>query len=171
MHQPDTTRRIPDPGFADDTGAADPAVAGALAAYAQDRRRYADALAALLDGRLLVPVVALLGEVEHGPDGLAREKDSDMATVLVTGRDGRTALLGFTGTPSLTAWNADARPVPVATRLAALAAVQEGAAALVVDLAGPVTFTIEGQDLHRVAAGWTLARAGEQAIWIRPDGE
>ena len=48
--------------------------------------------------RLLVPVVAILGEVEHDEQGLAHDKTSDMAAVLMTGRDGRKALLAFTGT-------------------------------------------------------------------------
>ena len=62
-------------------------------------------LGRLQDARLLVPVVALLGEVEHDEQGLAHDKTSDMAAVLMKGRDGRTALLAFTGTASLQAWN------------------------------------------------------------------
>ena len=58
-----------------------------------------EVLALLQDARLLVPVVALLGEVDHDERGLAHDKTSDMAAVLMTGRDGRTALLAFTGTP------------------------------------------------------------------------
>ena len=84
-------------GAPDDTGAADPALAAALAAYADDPAREAEVLAALADARLLVPVVAELGESETGPDGLAHDKSSDMATVLMRGPDGRLALLAFTG--------------------------------------------------------------------------
>ena len=171
MTSEEASRRIPDPGFAGDSGAADPAVSAALAAYARDRSRYADALAALLGSRLLVPVVALLGEVEEGPDGLAREKSSDMAAVLTTGRDGRTALLAFTSTDALGSWDQQARPVPVPMRVAAASAVQDGADALVVDLAGPVTMVVEGEDLRRVATGWVLALAGDRPAWIRPTGE
>ena len=43
-------------------------------------------------------MVALLGEVEHDEQGLAHDKTSDMAAVLMQGRDGRTALLAFTAT-------------------------------------------------------------------------
>ncbi len=125
------------------------------------------ALAALQDARLLVPVVAVLGEVELDADGLAHDKTSDMATVLLTGRDGRTALLAFTGTDALRAWDPDARPVPVAARLAAQSALQEGAAALVVDVAGPVTLAVEGDDLTAMAAGLRLATVGERTAWIR----
>ena len=160
--------RIPDPGFAGDTGAAARAVTAALSSYAADRRLHAETLAVLLDSRVLVPVVALLGEVEVDDAGLAHDKSSDMATVLMTGRDGRTALLAFTGSDRLRAWNAEARPVPATLRLAARSAIQDGADALVVDIAGPVTFVIEGEDLTRSAAGWQLGRVGEQPAWIRP---
>ena len=164
-------RQIPDAGFGDDAGAAPQDVTAALAAYSADPGSYAATLAVLLESRLLVPVVALLGEVEHDEAGLAHDKSSDMATVLLTGRDGRTALLAFTGTEQLRAWDPEARPVPVPTRLAAQSAVQDGADALVVDVAGPVRFVLQGEDLTRVAAGWTLARVGERPAWIGPAPE
>ncbi|UMG92600.1 hypothetical protein [Nocardioides sp. TF02-7] len=53
--------------------------------------------------------------------------------------------------------------MPVATALAAATAVQEGADAVVVDVAGPVPFEVGGDDLHRVAAGWRPVRL--------PDGD
>ena len=121
-------RSIPDPGFPDDDGEASPEVAAALLAYDADPDRRHDAtLAVLQHARLLVPVVAVLGEVEHDERGLAHDKTSDMATVLMTGRDGRSALLAFTSTEALHRWNPEARPVPVPVRTAAAAAVQDGA--------------------------------------------
>ncbi|GAB2855710.1 SseB family protein [Nocardioides pacificus] len=162
---------IPDPGFAGDSGEAAPEVVTALADYAAGRARFADTLAAVQDSRVLVPVVALLGEVEYDEAGLAHDKSSDMAAVLMTGRDGRLALLAFTGTASLQAWNPEARPVPVTLRVAAQSALQDQAAALVVDIAGPVTFVVEGEDLVSLAAGWTLARVGEGYGWIGAPGE
>lgn len=161
--------RIPDPGFAGDTGEQDPAVGTALEAYAADPSRYPDVLLALHESRVLVPVVAVLGEVEHDEQGLAHDKSSDMAAVLMQGRDGRLALLGFTCTAALVAWNPEARPVPVTARVAAQSAVQEEAAALVLDIAGPVPVVVEGEDLRGLASGWSLARVGEQVAWIRPD--
>jgi hypothetical protein len=152
--------------YPDDTGAATPLLAAALATYADDTARYPDVLAALGAARLLVPVVAVLGEVETGPDGLARDKTSDMATVLLTGADGRTALLAFSSTEALAAWNPDGRPVAVPTRTAALSAVQEGAAALLLDVAGPVTVAVEGEDLTALAAGYRLARVGDHLGWV-----
>ncbi|MGH8826476.1 MAG: hypothetical protein ACRDVZ_02530, partial [Jiangellaceae bacterium] len=45
-------------------------------------------------------------------------------------------------------------PVPTMTRNAAEAALADGADALVVDLAGPVVFSIEAADLRSLASGW-----------------
>ncbi|WP_253943696.1 SseB family protein [Nocardioides marmotae] len=164
-------KRILGPGFPDDTGEAPPAYVAAATAYAADRTRYGDVLAALTGSRLLVPVVAVLGEVEVDEHGLAHDKTSDMAAVLLTGADGRLALLAFSGTAAMAAWDPDARPVPVPARVAAQSAVQEGAAALVVDVAGPVRVVVEGEDLQALAAGWTLARVGDRRAWIRPTAE
>ncbi len=161
-------RSIPDPGFADDDGGADAGLAAALAAYdrAPDRLHH-PTLAVLQNARLLVPVVALPGEVEHDAEGRPTEKTSDMASVLLTGRDGRTALLAFTSTETLHRWDPDSRPVPVTARTAARAAVQEGADALVVDVAGPVLLAVEGDDLRHLADGYRLAEVGGRVAWVR----
>lgn len=157
-------KRLQGSAYVDDDGSADPALATALEGYDAGRTSYPEVLGALAGARLLVPVVAMLGEVETGPDGLARDKSSDMAAVLLTGADGRLALLAFTDLASLAAWDPQARPVPVAARLAAATAVQEGAHALVVDVAGPHRFVLAGEDLHRLAAGWRPVRL-EDGEW------
>jgi hypothetical protein len=143
-------------------------VALALATYARDPAYYPEALTVLQRSRLLVPVVALLGEVEYDGQGLAHDKTSDMATVLMQGSDGRLALLAFTSVESLHAWNPEARPVPVQAQLAASSAIQEEAAAIVVDIAGPVKFVIEGDDLVGLSQGWKLAEVAGRSVWIRP---
>ena len=161
-------RRIPDPGFPGDDGAVDPAVEAALASYARDPGRYAAALAVLQRSRVLVPVVAVLGEAEVDEAGLRRDKTSDMAAVLMRGQDGRTALLAFTGTTPLQAWQRDARPVPVTAAQAAQSARQDGADALLVDVAGPVMFVVEGEDLQALAAGYALVEVNGRFGWARP---
>ena len=172
-------RSIPDPGFAGDDGGVDPVVAAALAAY--DGRRQADEPSAHLEASprsrtrgVLVPVVAMLDEVEYRRGGgLPRDKTSDMAAVLMTGRDGRTALLAFTGTASLDRWarTPGARPDRSRCRPARRpqAALQDQAAALLVDVAGPVLFVVEGEDLRSLAAGHRLLRLDDGAgRWVQP---
>jgi SseB protein N-terminal domain len=161
-------RRIPQPGFAGDHGTADPALAGALAAYAADPERSLEVFRALQHARLLVPVVAVLGDGALGDPALEDEGTADMATALLTGRDGRLALLAFTGLEALEAWRPEARPVPVAAALAARSALQEGASALVVDVAGPMSYVVEGPLLDGLARGWTLAGSDAGPVWLEP---
>jgi protein involved in temperature-dependent protein secretion len=161
-------RPVPDPGFAGDHGEPGAALAAALAAYAAGTGSQVDALAAVRSSRLVVPVVAVPGEAELDAQGLAHDKTSDLATVLLQGADGRLALLAFSGVPALQAWDPQARPVPVTARTAARAAMQEGAAAVVVDIAGPAAFVVEGEDLDGLARGWTLAQVGGHSAWVTP---
>lgn len=173
-HPDDLVRTIPDPGFADDDGAADVRVAQAMAGHAAGTVTSGAVLSALQDARLLVPVVAVLGEVELDEQGLAHDKSSDMAAVLVQAADGSKGLLAFTSTETMTRWDPDARPVPVTTATAATAAVQDGAEALLVDLAGPTPFVVDGEDLGRLAAGWRLVEltgTGGGHGWIGPPAE
>ncbi|MCQ4043456.1 SseB family protein [Streptantibioticus rubrisoli] len=146
-------KNIPDPGFSDDDGTADPRLSAALAAYAEDRSAEPDVLAALVGARLLVPVVALLGEVEVGPDGLRREKTSDMAVPTIQAPDGRRALPAFTSVASLARWRADARPVAVPLHQALRALAHEQADTLLLDMAGPVPYALAGPALHALASG------------------
>ena len=67
MDEPVNTRRfegarLQAAAFPDDTGEPSAEVAAALASYAAGTGSHADVLAALSTSRLLVPVVALLGE-------------------------------------------------------------------------------------------------------------
>lgn len=183
-------RSLPDPGFAGDDGAADPVLAEALASYDRSTsssgaaQAHHGVLALLQDARVLVPVVATGDDhsadrgadqgadrgADQGVDQGAEqggEKTSDMAAVLMTGRDGRTALLGFTGTAALATWDAAARPVPVSARQAAQAAIQDEASALLLDVAGPVLFVVERDDLESLAEGHRLVRLDERWAWVR----
>lgn len=171
-------KNIPDPGYSDDDGSADPALAAALARYAQargaataagsgsgtaaatgagagdgPRRAAAEVAAALQGARLLVPVVAVLGEAETGADGLRREKSSDMAVPVIEAPDGRRALPAFTSSATLARWRPDARPVAVPLHQALQAVAHERADTLLIDLAGPVPYELTGADLRAAARG------------------
>lgn len=125
-------RTLAEPQFPGDDGSIDPRLAAALGDDA--------AVFAVLPGvRVFVPIVAILGE--STPTG--SDKNADMAAVLMTGADGRTALLAFSSTQAMTQWDAGARPVPVLGSGAAQAALDEGASAILLDLASPGFTVIE----------------------------
>ncbi|MFM1966472.1 MAG: hypothetical protein RL134_2197 [Actinomycetota bacterium] len=137
-------RRIETPDrFAGDDGRADP------------RWEWAYADPALVEGllrdgvRLLVPIVSVLDDVdaETGAD-----KSSHMASVSLVQADGRRGLLAFTGVETMSLWDPAARPVPVTAYDVAAAAVAEGADGVLVDIAGPVRFAVDGELLADLAA-------------------
>ena len=134
---------MPD-AFAGDDGRADPRWEPA----------YADPVsveALLRSGvRLLVPIVAVLDEVDAQTGA---DKSSHMASVSLVQPDGRRGLLAFTGTESLARWDPAARPVPVTSHQVAAAALEEGADGVLVDIAGPVRFAIDGEFLAELARG------------------
>ena len=164
---PPPRRELLDTGVGDDHGAASPEVEAALTAYDRDPSTHRATLAVLQHSRLLVPVVAMLGESEVGADGLERDKASDMATVLMTNAAGRTALLAFTSMAAMQRWRADSRPVPVGVPSAAQAALHDGADALLIDVAGPARFVIDRSDLEALADGFRLSDLGGRLQWAR----
>ncbi|NXY96440.1 SseB family protein [Streptomyces sp. BR123] len=150
-------KTIPDPGFSDDDGSADPRLSAALAAWSEDRAKEPELLAALREARLLVPVVAILGDVETDPEtGLKREKTSDMAVPTLQAGN-RRALPAFTSIASLALWDPGARPVAVPLRQALAAVAHEKADTLLLDMAGPVTYQLTGSALLALAEGRTDA--------------
>ena len=125
----------------------------ALAAYAAGRGSEHAVLVALASARLMVPVVALLAAEEvPGPGGLRRDKSSEMALPTVIGSDGRAALPAFTSAASLAAWRPEARPVPVPAAQVWQSGVKD-ASAVVIDIAGPVPFAVDGARLAALAQG------------------
>jgi type III secretion system (T3SS) SseB-like protein len=148
-----------DPAFRDDDGSADSGVAAALRAFAVAQGSEHAVLTALAPSRLLVPVVAVLAEQlspasPSAPGGGTGggEKSSDMAMPTLIGLDGRRAIPAFTCLDSMRQWQPDARPVPVAARHVWQVA-EADSCAVVIDVAGPVPFAVEGARLAALARG------------------
>lgn len=169
--------RAGDERYRGDLGDADPAVAAALAAYAEGSRGEQAVLVALADSRLLVPVVAVRADDAADSDNLAGhasaylapltggEKAAEMATPEIVGRDGRRAIPAFTCAAALQRWRPGARPVPVPAAGVWQSAVQESRA-VVIDIAGPVPLVVEGSRLAALAAGGeVLAMHEDPDVW------
>jgi len=146
--------------FRDDDGAADPRVTAALAAYDAGQGSEQDALTALAAARLLVPVVAVPADGHTAEAATEGDKNSQMVLPTLIGRDGRPAVLAFTGLDTLARWRPNARPVPAESDRVWRAAVADGCA-VVIDVAGPVPVAVEGTRLAALAAGQPVPAAYE----------
>lgn len=123
-------RSLPDSGFGDDTGDADPRLLAALS----DPEAEVALMGAVAAARLLVPIVAAPTEVDSSGE-FVTEKSTDLAMVTLVAPDGTRALPAFSSIGCLVRWDPAARPTPVDAAKAAQAAVAEGCAVMVLDLA------------------------------------
>ena len=150
--------------FAGDDGTAAAGLVAALAGWREtgDVAALTAVVRAWAPTRVLVPIVAVLGEgedVRAAADLGQGDKSADMALVTITARDGRRILPTFSSTAALAEWDAAARPVPVEAARAAQAAVLEGCDVIAIDPAGPVDCL-----LPRPAA-WAVAQGRD---WLPP---
>lgn len=147
-------RDLAAPQFPDDDGLTDAQLAPALGDDIA-------VLQALGQARVFVPIIPLLGDAPTDGD-----KNAEMAAVLMTGADGRTALLAFSSVETLETWDPQARPVPVLGRDAARATLAEGATALLLDLGSPTFAVIETADIEHLAQGHVMVRTPAGTAWV-----
>lgn len=148
--------------FDGDDGSASPRLLATLGEFRAGRAGQADVLDALRGVRLLVPLLAELGESGIGPTGLPADKSAELALVTVAAPDGRTVLPAFTSVAAMRAWNPAARPVPAESERVALAAVAEGTDLIVLDPRSETEF-----GLRRPA----VASLGRGTAWEPPHGD
>lgn len=116
-------RSFEENAYAEDDGETPEALQAALSENPVDKEAL---IAALTDSRLLIPLVASLGESEEGPHGKTVDKSADLAIVAVATPDKQTAIPVFSSVAEMQKWRVDARPVPASSQRVALAAASEG---------------------------------------------
>lgn len=139
----------------DDDGSAPPALLEAIADF---RAGDADEVAVVEEfraSRLLIPLLAELGEAGVTAEGKRIDKSQELSIVTVSGPDGRTVLPVFSSVTAMGRWNRLARPVPAAGPRVALAAASEGTDLVVLDPTSESEFAI------RRPALWAIARQQE----------
>lgn len=142
-------RSFEDNNFSSDNGETPAALIPVLADKPVEKTALVNAL---LDTRLLIPLVAELGEGEIGPNGLVVEKSADLAIVAVSTPDKQTAIPAFTSVAEMSAWNLEARPVPASAAKVCLAAASEGHTRVILNPAG-AAIAIRRPQLAAIAQG------------------
>ena len=131
-----------------------------------DRELDKEALfSALSQSRLLIPLLAELGESGVGAHGETVDKSADLAIVAVSTPDGKTAIPAFSSVAEMTAWNQTARPVPVESAKLAIAAIGEGHERVILNPAG-LAIAIRRPALAALAQGlsWKPPHKNESVL-------
>ncbi len=136
-----------------DDGSAPPLLADALRRFRAGEADAAAVVDAVRESRLLIPLVAALGETGEGAHGLAVDKSAELSIVTVAGPDGRSVMPVFTSVDTMRAWNPKARPVPADGVRVALAAASEQTDLVVLDP------TSESEFVLRRPALWAIAQS------------
>ncbi|BDZ53416.1 SseB family protein [Agromyces marinus] len=144
----------PNPHAADD-GLMPSGLGDALARFRAGESGQADVVAAFGPARLLIPLLAELGDggTEVGAHGHAIEKSQELSIVTVEGPDGRRVLPVFGSVEAMTAWNPAARPVPADGVRVALAAADDATELVVLDPGSATEFVL------RRPAVWAVAQS------------
>ena len=150
--QPWEGREFDDNPFGDDDGSAPTELLGALAAFRAGEVGPEAVVDAVRSVRLLIPLIAELGDEGTSDAGLAVDKTQELSIVTVAAPDGRRVLPVFSSVTAMQAWNPAARPVPAAGPRAALAAASEDTELLVLDPTSETEFVV------RRPAVWALAQ-------------
>lgn len=103
--------------------------------------------------RLLVPLMTFAGDEGIGPYGQKVDKTQELSIVTVAGPDGRAVLPAFTSVDAMTAWNAQARPIPIQASRIALAAAAEGTPLIVVDPGSETQTVLRAPAFRALATG------------------
>ncbi|GLI25786.1 hypothetical protein ARHIZOSPH14_00280 [Agromyces rhizosphaerae] len=151
--QPWAGRSFTPNAHAADDGTMPERLAEAIRRFRAGEVGQAEVVDAFRDARLLIPLVAQLGDggTEVGAHGLAIEKSQELAIVTVAGPDGRNVLPVFGSVAAMLAWNPQARPVPADGVRVALAAASEDTELVVLDPGSAGEFVLRRPALWSVA--------------------
>lgn len=150
----------------DDDGLVPERLFEALRRFRSSELGESEVIKALRGSRLLIPLIAELGESGHNEHGHLIDKSQELSIVTVSGPDGRTVLPAFTSVDSMRAWNPTARPVPADAARIAIAAASENTDLVVIDPTSPTEFVVRRPALWAIAQDlpWTPSYLDEAVL-------
>ncbi|GAA3900163.1 SseB family protein [Microbacterium invictum] len=136
-----------------DDGSADAALLAALLSFRDGDGDPVAVVEAYRTARLLIPLVAEKGDEGVGPTGLTVDKTQELAIVTVAAPDGRRVLPVFTSVAAMSAWDANARPVPADGVRTALSAAADDTDLIVIDPGSPTEFVLRRPAVWAIGQG------------------
>jgi hypothetical protein len=137
--------------YSGDSGEADANLIEAISKFQSGQTGSDEVLKAIAEARLLIPLIANLGEGGDGAHGHQVDKSADLSIVTVLTPDNQRALPVFSSVAAMNHWNPEARPVPNDGRKVALAAASEGNTRLVLDPMSETEFVVRRPGIAAIA--------------------
>lgn len=137
--------------WASDDGSAPPELIAAIESFKAEQVSLAAVVDVLRATRLLIPLLAKLGESGEGAHGQVVDKSADLAIVTVETPDEQTGLPAFTSVDAMARWNSQARPVPTDAVKAALAAASEQTNRIIIDPGSPTEIVLRRPAIEAIA--------------------
>jgi hypothetical protein len=145
--------------FAGDDGSAPAALISAIAKFHSGEAIAEDVVDAIRESRLLIPLLADLGESEIGSHGQKVDKSAELSIVTVATPDDQNGLPVFSSVAAMQKWNPIARPVPADARRVALAAAAEGNTRIILDPENETEFAVRRPAIAAIA---------QELTWVHP---
>jgi hypothetical protein len=139
--------------FAGDDGSAPAPLIAALKKFQNGEALAEDVIDAIRQSRLLIPLLANLGESEVGAHGHKVDKSAELSIVTVATPDDQNGLPVFSSVAAMQKWNPIARPVPADARRVALAAAAEENTRIILDPENETEFAIRRPAIAAIAQG------------------
>jgi hypothetical protein len=146
--------------FADDDGKAPAELVAVMAAFRNGEVGIEQVVDQIRSARLLVPLIAQLGESEIGAHGKKVDKSAELSIVTVKSPDDQDSLVAFSSVEAMSRWNPSARPVPTDAIRLCLEAASQMSTRIVVDPGSETEFV-----LRRPA----IARVAQSLAWVPPE--
>lgn len=146
--------------FSDDDGTAPENLIKVIADFRQGIVAADKVVDELRVSRLLVPLLANLGESEIGANGQLVDKSAELSIVTVRSPDDQDSLVAFSSVLAMTAWNPTARPVPTDAIRVTLAAASQMSTRVVLD---------PGSDTEFVIRRPAIAKIAQSLPWLSPE--
>lgn len=144
--------------FADDDGSARPELIQAIRNF-HETLNPNEVFIEFSKSRVLIPLLADLGESEVGAHGQTVDKSADLSIVNVKTPDAQVGLPVFSSVEAMQRWNPAARPVPSDAVKVALAAASEGNTRIILDPGSETEFAFRRS---------AIAALAQQKVWFAP---
>lgn len=146
--------------FSDDDGKAPAELIAVMAAFRSGEAEIEQVVDQIRAARLLVPLIAALGESEIGAHGKKVDKSAKLSIVTVRSPDDQESLVAFSSVEAMSSWNPLARPVPTDAIRLCLAAASQMSTRVVVD---------PGSDTEFVIRRPAIAKIAQSLPWVAPE--